>query len=659
MLRSPRRRALRAGALLGVVLGTLAAAPVALASQSEQAGTRISAVRTPAGRVEFLFSASGVPAGATLDLSRVRVSLAGNPVEASARLADSTTSTTPLPPRIVDVVIDTSGSMAGDGLTAARRAAQDFARVLPPDVRLGLVTFADKAVVALAPTTDRSRFADALRRTTARGGTALYDAVADVATRVHTAAAAAGGSARAVVLSDGADSSSHLTLSGALAVLRRSHVPADVVAFRFSGNQAALRQIAAASGGRVLPAADARGLAAAFRAAARTLEQRIGVSARVPDALAGRQVLLEARVGAGAQTLVATAIVTLPAAPAADPAVSRPLASHLVPAVPSWLRWLVLGLAFAALCAVGALLFVFRRGADDRRRIAEVQRYRITPGAAPAEAPQGELRASVTRAALGWVDRLVTARGIKAAVALDLDRAGMSLRVQEWMLLRACGSAGLAAALALLTRSVLIGLPVGFVLCWFGTRAYLMVRASRRCAAFAAQLPDVLQLVAASLRSGFSLAQGLEAVVRDGNQPVAGEIGRALAEARLGVELETALDAAATRMRSRDLSWTVMAIRIQRDVGGNLAEVLLTTTQTMRERVQLRRQVRTLTAEGRLSAYILVALPIVVGCWMFLTRRDYMRPLYTEPFGIGMLVAAVALVAVGSFWLSRLVKVEV
>jgi tight adherence protein B len=102
-----------------------------------------------------------------------------------------------------------------------------------------------------------------------------------------------------------------------------------------------------------------------------------------------------------------------------------------------------------------------------------------------------------------------------------------------------------------------------------------------------------------------------------------------------------------------------MAIRIQRTVGGNLADVLLTTAQTMRERAQVHRQVRALTAEGRLSAYILVALPIGVGGLLFLTKPDYMRPLVTERIGIVMLVVAGLLVAVGGFWMSRLIKVEV
>jgi Flp pilus assembly protein TadB len=100
-------------------------------------------------------------------------------------------------------------------------------------------------------------------------------------------------------------------------------------------------------------------------------------------------------------------------------------------------------------------------------------------------------------------------------------------------------------------------------------------------------------------------------------------------------------------------------MRISRQVGGNLAEVLLTTVHTMRERAALKRQVRSLSAEGRLSAYVLAAMPVGIGMWLFLVRRDYVRPLYTTGIGIGMLVAAGLAMLVGSWWLSRVVKVEV
>jgi tight adherence protein B len=124
------------------------------------------------------------------------------------------------------------------------------------------------------------------------------------------------------------------------------------------------------------------------------------------------------------------------------------------------------------------------------------------------------------------------------------------------------------------------------------------------------------------------------------------------------MEIDVALDGVAGRLDSADLRWVIMAIRIQRETGGNLAEVLRNTVATMRERAYLRRQVRSLSAEGRLSAYILLALPIVVGGWLFYTNPTYMRPLYTTFFGIAMLCIAAVLIVIGAFWMRALIKVE-
>lgn len=670
MSRLGRVRRAAAGAMLAALAGVLPAVPAAAAAAAAPApAARIGAVQASGDQLRFVFSATNLPAGSRLDPSRLRVTVAGGAVPATATVAGTDTVAGALPARAVLVLLDTSGSMAGDGISAARRAALDFARRLPADVRVGLVAFADRPRLGLAPTTDRAALAAALQRVTATGSTALYDAVGTALGALSAARLPAGAVRRLVVLSDGRDTASRATLAGALTALHRAGVPTDVVGFRLAGgDQGALRRLAVGSGGRFLAAPDATGLAAAFSVAAGTIDQRLAVTARVPTALAGlagRRVALAARVAAGTAMLQASAEVTLPvaagptAAPSTAPAggatTAPDAAGRLVPTSPGWLRWLVVGLAFAGLLAIGLLALVFGTGGDTRRRIAQLQRYRLTT---PASAP-AEVESPVAKAALAWTDRLVRRRGVQQAIALQLDRAGMALRVQEWLLLRACGCAALAAVLAVLTRSLPLSALVGVLVGWLGSRAYLARKAGRRCAEFAGQLPDTLQLVASSLRSGFSLPQALDAAVRDGRQPMAGELGRALAEARLGVDLTDALDTVARRMRSPDLGWTLMAMRIQREVGGNLAEVLQTTVQTMRERFQLRRHVRTLTAEGRLSAYILVALPIAVSGWMFLTRREYLRPLYTEPLGIGMLVLAVGLVLLGGFWLSRVVKVEV
>ncbi len=188
---------------------------------------------------------------------------------------------------------------------------------------------------------------------------------------------------------------------------------------------------------------------------------------------------------------------------------------------------------------------------------------------------------------------------------------------------------------------------------------WLRRKHSKRLAAFGAQLAETLSLVAGGLSAGLSVAQAIDTVVREGQEPMAGELRRALSEHRLGVGIEEALDSVGERMGSDDFAWVVMAIRIQREVGGNLAELLTTVSETLREREFLRRQVRTLSAEGRLSAWILGCLPVGMFVFLLLTRGEFVRPLYTTGVGLVLLATAGMLLALGSFTMSRMVKVEV
>jgi tight adherence protein B len=265
----------------------------------------------------------------------------------------------------------------------------------------------------------------------------------------------------------------------------------------------------------------------------------------------------------------------------------------------------------------------------------------------------------VGRTATGWVTAFLQSTNSEKGLAERLDLAGSERKPAEWVLLGIGGSALLAVALTLATGNAVIGILAGALLGWLSMHVILSIRIGRRRAAFGEQLPDVLQLIAGSLQSGFSLPQAVDAVVREGSQPAASEFSRALVEARLGADLEDALNRVAERMDSTDLRWTVMAIRIQREVGGNLAEVLRTTVGTMRERAFLRRQVSSLSAEGRLSAYVLIALPLLIGGWFFYSDPSYMRPLYTTLIGLVMLVGSVVLILVGAFWMRRLIKIEV
>jgi tight adherence protein B len=288
-------------------------------------------------------------------------------------------------------------------------------------------------------------------------------------------------------------------------------------------------------------------------------------------------------------------------------------------------------------------------------RIKQIEHFgpaRAIPPPNPEEASAGSVIARTALAATASVVR----GGLEQRIALRLDRAGMRLKAHEWVLLRLCTV--ITVASLLYTVAGPVGAALGVVIGWLVTLLYQTIRIDRRSNLFAEQLPDALQLVIGSLKAGFSLPQSLDVLVREAPEPVASEFGRAVAEHRLGADVSDALERMAQRAESEDLGWAVMAVRIQREVGGNLAEVLQTTVDTMRERARLRRHVRALSAEGRVSAWVLIALPIVLAGFMFAFRREYLTPLVTTLEGTIMVVTGVMLFLLGIFWMSRVVRVE-
>jgi tight adherence protein B len=249
--------------------------------------------------------------------------------------------------------------------------------------------------------------------------------------------------------------------------------------------------------------------------------------------------------------------------------------------------------------------------------------------------------------------------GLVTTLEARLEAAGLSLKPAEWLLAH-LAIAFLSGVLGLLLSSgsivwALVGLALGAMLPW----VYLSFKRSRRVKAFKHGLADTLQLMSGSLSAGLSLAQAVDTVVREGQDPIAGEFRRALVEARLGVELEDAMDGVADRMESIDFHWVVMAIRIQREVGGNLAELLSNVAATIREREYLERQVLALSAEGRLSVWILGGLPPGFMAYLLVANPAYLEPLISTMLGYIMLGVMAVLLVVGILWMKKLVKVDV
>ena len=239
-----------------------------------------------------------------------------------------------------------------------------------------------------------------------------------------------------------------------------------------------------------------------------------------------------------------------------------------------------------------------------------------------------------------------------------LTQAGSSLKVGEYLTLLACFSALVGIAGVILSKSLFIGLLLAAVTPLFGL-VYLKSKAQKRLQTLESQLPAVLQLLAGSLDSGSSLLLAMELAGEEGDPPLSNELKRVIAETRVGRPVLEALEAMAIRVGSRDISWTVEAIRIQHQTGGKLADTLRVLADFMRTRVEVRGEIRALAAEAKISGKILTFLPIGIGTFLFIFRRNYLEPLYSTGLGKLMIVAAVVGMIVGALWMRRMTQVEV
>ncbi len=306
------------------------------------------------------------------------------------------------------------------------------------------------------------------------------------------------------------------------------------------------------------------------------------------------------------------------------------------------LGWVALGLL--GLAGVIAVVLVALPAAP------RVPMSRRRMGAAPAPS----FLQGTGDAVAGAVERLLRGRG--GGTAGLLERAGVKLPLRDVTIVIA--AAMLAAfAVGLVLRGVVVAVVLTLVVPLLA-RLVAALMISRRQTAFSNQLEETLQIIAGSLRAGYSLPQAIATVAAESEAPSSEEFSRVVNETRVGRAMDEALTDAAARMRNEDFFWITQAIAINREVGGNLADVLDGVGRTIRQRGQLRRQVQALSAEGKLSAIILALLPFALFFMISLANPGYISLLYTHPVGLAMSAVAVVLLVAGIFWLSKTVKIK-
>lgn len=539
----------------------------------------------------------------------------------------------------VMLVIDASSSMRGEAIHGALRAARAFAAQRPPYQPLGIVTFNDDIRVALAPTTDSTAIRSALsRRPELKPRTRLYDGVQTALGQLRDGRYAAGA---VVVLSDGDDygSGSSAAETGALARSLHAHLfTVGLQSPRFQPSS--LQQVATEGGGDYLGAASTASLAGVYRELGGRLANAYLVRYRsvVPT---GTRVTVTASAGGGQATSAYSApALRVPGTVSAAPAIHP----HRTPFLATASGRLLVGVAVLVLLVTAALLLVHQRR-RARALVERVARY----GAA------GEFENGAPDLPLGGARPVRGPRMERVAEALDLARLDISPE-RFVLFVVACTAAATSLAAAALGPLAAIGAVVAVPLL---ARGYVRYKIRKTRTAFADQLADTVTAVASAMRTGHSFVGALAQAAEDAAEPGCTEFRRAVTDERLGVPLEEALTSVADRMASRDLGQVALVAVLQRETGGNGAEALDRVVENIRARDDLRRLLKTLTAQGKVAQRVLTGLPILTLIGMSLLVGDRMRPLFDTLTGRLSLIVSALLVAGAAAWIRKIVNIEV
>jgi tight adherence protein B len=539
-------------------------------------------------------------------------------------------------------VLDASDSMAGRPIASAMAAMRAFAQRRVASQQLGIVTFNSTASVRLPLTTNARRIDSVLARTpTLAYGTHIYDSVLTAVRMLDKARVASG---TIVLLSDGADTGSSASIDRAVSAAQDAHVRIFTIGLRsgvFDGSS--LTGLASQTGGTFAAADSPAALNQVYSVLGERLSGEYLLQYR---SLAGPDRPIKVVVAIGGATAAAPAYRTPPL-----PALSGgPFHESSTDRLWRSTGLMVVVALLVALLIAGSLSWIIRTPSSGlQRRMAEfVSLYSPRQDGTPLRAPdalppgQGGSREGSSR----W------RRFTESLAIADINLSPTQIVI----------GTVLGTILATVLCVTLFGSPIFGI---FGLLVPLFVHNSikakltRKRRLFGEQLPDTLQIVASALRAGHTIVGALAVVSSESPEPTRGEIQRVVADEQLGVPLETALERVAARMASREFEQVAIVAGLQREAGGNAAEVLDRVGENVREGIELRQLVRSLTAQGRLSRWVLTLLPLGLALVIAILDPGYLSPLIDKPLGRAILVAAGIMIVIGSLLIKRIVEIKV
>ncbi len=588
--------------------------------------------------------------GASIDDLKIAVDGA-TPIGAGAQLSSELGQGTD-----VVVVLDNSELLGNAVVQLSKKALAPLMPGAGIVNSLSIISTGGGSKVEIANSSSAAEVEGALSRVRPLGESATWDGLSAAADLLENRGS---GSNRTVVLfAASASTALNGGSSSALAALRKAGVDLQVVSAASNPNLQGLSSIVGDLGGSLQVLDADTQIVPQFDNLAQVIKGRFELdvvtpsndSSLIPITLSAGESAIDVAYVPGLLRVGATALV-------ASPESSGGLFGFLTN---PYMKWLIVLLGVAAVVTIvwTVLSMVLPDENSLSRRLRPYDDVEPQLEEANLSGAEGHATVPIIQRAVEMTGSIADRRGLTEKLELDLERANLPLRAAEVMFFVAAAGATLMLLTFVLTRSFIPAVIAG-ILAVVLPRAILNMRIRRRQKAFGDQLPDTLTLLAGTIRAGYAVSQGFESVSTEISEPMGRELRRVVTETRLGRSLEESLDAVAERMESDDFAWAVMAIRIQREVGGNLAELLSTVAETMTQRERLRREVSTLTAEGKMSAIIIGLLPPGLAVVMWVMNPAYISELFKPGLGYMLLGVAVLMMGIGFAWMKKTITIEV
>lgn len=538
----------------------------------------------------------------------------------------------------VVLVGDTSYSMTGAPLDAALAAEKAFAAQLNANEQLGLIDFNHEPTVRLQLTNSSSAIHNALIKTPKIDtGTHIYDAVARAEAMLKDAGI---GSGSIVVLSDGANTGGTHDLAEVTKAAQAAHIQIYTIGLKDQTYKPGTLKALAAAGGGQYAEAKAEDLAPLFNQLSQQISSEYLLQYK-SQAGPNRPVRVKVDVngvGTADSSYRTPALTVSTTAPAPyKPSITDRIESSSIAMV-------LLALLGAAVIAFLVIVLLQPKRSTLPARMAEFVSIR-------------DLQRDKGEGAAAGVEDQPHQNDWWTRFEETLEIAEITIE-PEWIVAGTIAATGLTFLLIYVATGSAWWALLAFVIPYL-SREWVLRTLARRRNKFAEQLPDALQVVGSALRSGHSFAGALAVVVESASEPMKSEMQRVVADEQLGVPIQDSLNIVAKRMASRDVEQLALVAQLQREAGGDAAEVIDTVAATVRERFDLKRMIQTLTMQGRMSRWIVTALPIFVVIVVYLENPTYFHPLTATLFGRIVLILAAAWAVAGSFVIKRIVEIEV